>query len=109
MITLIGNPANSGYIKSKAFVVTNNSFDESLMETGNILVIKFFLPQYFSLIIKASAVVTEFGGITCHAASLSRELNVPCIVSVEHVTEQIQTNDIVEIDGDKGIVNIWKN
>ncbi len=52
----------------------------------------------------ASAVVTNLGGKTCHAAIVSRELGVPCIVGTEKATSVLKDNEIVTVDGQKGMV-----
>ena len=53
---------------------------------------------------KAKAVITNEGGLTCHAAILSRELKIPCIIGTKNATKVLKDGDIVEVDAGKGIV-----
>jgi len=57
---------------------------------------------------KAVAVITDEGGITCHAAIVSRELKIPCIVGTKIATRVLKDGDKVEVDADKGVVKIIK-
>jgi pyruvate,water dikinase len=53
---------------------------------------------------KAAAIVTEDGGITCHAAIVARELQTPCIVGCKNVLSVLKDGDIVEVNADAGTV-----
>ncbi len=55
---------------------------------------------------KAAAVVTDEGGISSHAAIISREFKLPCIVGTKIATRVLQTGDTVEVDAMKGIIKI---
>lgn len=66
-------------------------------------------PSFISAMIKAFAFVTDEGGITCHAAIVSRELNIPCIIGTKNATQILQDGDLVEVDADSGIVRIINN
>jgi pyruvate,water dikinase len=57
---------------------------------------------------KASAFVTDFGGITCHAAIVAREWKVPCIIGTGIATKVFKDGDLVEVDANTGIVKIIK-
>ena len=57
---------------------------------------------------KASAFVTDEGGITCHAAIISREFGVPCIVGTICATKKIKDGDYIEVDAYKGEIRIIK-
>ena len=59
--------------------------------------------QYMS---KASAIITNEGGITCHAAIISRELSIPCIIGTKIATKVLRDGDFVKVDADKGVVEI---
>jgi len=52
----------------------------------------------------AKAIVTDEGGLSCHAAIVARELGVPCIVGTKIATKVFKDGDLVEVDADKGIV-----
>lgn len=53
--------------------------------------------------------VTNFGGITCHAAIIAREFNIPCIVSTKNATETLKDKDLVEVDANSGIVKVLQS
>jgi len=55
---------------------------------------------------KCSAIVTDEGGIMCHAAIVARELKKPCIIGTKVATKVIKDGDMLEVDADKGIVRI---
>ena len=63
-------------------------------------------PDYVVVMNKASAVVTEEGGVLCHAAIVSRELGIPCVVGAKNATKVIANGDYVKVDADKGLVSI---
>jgi pyruvate,water dikinase len=58
---------------------------------------------------KAAAIVTEVGGLTCHAAVISREFDIPCVVSLKDAMSQFKDGDIIEVDANHGIVRALKN
>ena len=55
---------------------------------------------------KAKAIVTDEGGITSHAAVISRELKIPCVIGTKIATKVLKNNDLVEVDADNGVVRI---
>ena len=57
---------------------------------------------------KAKAILTERGGITSHAAIVSRELGTPCVVGIKGLFGNFKDGDLVEVDAKKGIVKIIK-
>ena len=59
-------------------------------------------PDYISAMEKASGFITDEGGITCHAAILSREFDVPCIVGTINATSGIKDGEIIELDAYTG-------
>jgi phosphohistidine swiveling domain-containing protein len=76
----------------------------SKVEEGDILVTTMTTPDMVPAMKKAAAIVTEEGGLTCHAAIVSRELGVPAVVGTEKATKVLKDGMIVTVDGDKGIV-----
>lgn len=72
---------------------------------GEILVTTMTEPNLINVMKKAAAIVTNQGGMTSHAAIVSRELNIPCVVATFHATEIFKTGDIIEVDANKGIVS----
>ena len=56
----------------------------------------------------ASAIVTDEGGLTSHAAVISRELKIPCVIGTKHATDVFEDGDLIEVDANKGIVKLIK-
>ncbi len=77
--------------------------------SGDILVAPMTTPEYIFAMKKASAVITDTGGLMSHAAVTSRELKIPCIVGTKIATKVLKDGDLVEVDAEKGIVRIIKN
>ncbi|MBI4100499.1 hypothetical protein HY439_02050 [Candidatus Microgenomates bacterium] len=73
---------------------------------GDIIVSPMTSPDLMPAIRRCVAIVTDFGGITCHAAIVAREFNVPCIVGTHDATEKIHDDDLVEVDANSGIVRV---
>ncbi|MEK9156658.1 MAG: PEP-utilizing enzyme, partial [Patescibacteria group bacterium] len=63
-------------------------------------------PQTIIACRKAKAIITDEGGITCHAAILSREIGVPCIIGTKIATKVLKNGDYVEVDANKGMITI---
>ena len=95
-------PCTTGIIKGKAkvfkefYLPDNTDFD--------ILVAKNTDPGWTPLIGLAKGLIIEHGGILSHAAIVSRELGIPCIVGTKIATQVLRDGDFVEVDAEKGIV-----
>ncbi len=74
------------------------------MESGDVLVTEMTTPDFVPAMKKASAIVTDTGGMTSHAAIVSRELGVPCIVGTQDATKILKEGDTISVDGTHGIV-----
>ncbi len=74
------------------------------MEGGEVLVTEMTTPDFVPAMKKASAIVTDTGGMTSHAAIVSRELGVPCIVGTQEATKILKEGDTVSVDGTHGMV-----
>jgi phosphoenolpyruvate synthase/pyruvate phosphate dikinase len=74
------------------------------MHQGDILVSIATDPDIVPAMKKASAIVTEQGGVTSHAAIVSRELNIPCVIGTKIATKVFKDGDLVEVDATRGIV-----
>ncbi|MEN9558474.1 MAG: Phosphoenolpyruvate synthase [Candidatus Parcubacteria bacterium] len=102
-----GSIGNKGYARGSVRVI--KSLDQfSSFQFGEILVTGMTRPEYVPLMREAAAIVTDEGGITCHAAIVSRELNKPCIIGTRTATHTLQDGDEVEVDANNGIVRILK-
>jgi pyruvate,water dikinase len=71
---------------------------------GEILVARMTSPDWVPIMRRAGALVTDGGGITCHAAIVSRELGVPCVVGARTATTVLRTGEVVTVDGTEGAV-----
>lgn len=80
--------------------------DFKKFKKGDILVTTMTRPEFTPVINKALAIITDEGGITCHAAIISRELNIPCIIGTKIATRVLKDGNIVKIDGGEGIVKV---
>lgn len=98
-----GTTAYPGKSKGQVKVI-NSSADMQKMEYGDILVSVATTPAIVSAMKKASAIVSDEGGLTCHAAIVSRELKIPCVVGTKIATQVLKDGDKVEVDAEKGIV-----
>jgi phosphoenolpyruvate synthase/pyruvate phosphate dikinase len=77
-------------------------------KAGEILVSNYTSPAFMPLIKRARAIITDEGGVTSHAAIVSRELGVPCVTGAKIATKVLHNGDLVEVDADKGTIKIIK-
>jgi phosphoenolpyruvate synthase/pyruvate phosphate dikinase len=99
-----GMPACSG--KARGIVkIINTIKDVHKMGKGNILVSAATTPDLVPAMKKAAAIITNEGGITCHAAIVSRELKIPCIVGVKNANKILKDGDEIEVDANRGIIS----
>ncbi len=100
---LRGLPASPGIASGKVKIIY--SADEiDKVEKGDVLVTTMTNPDMVPAMEKAAAIVTDEGGITSHAAIVSRELGVPCIVGTEKATKVLKNGQVVTVDAYKGVV-----
>jgi pyruvate,water dikinase len=102
---LKGQTACIGKVKGRVKII-NTPDDMMKMKEGDILVSFATNPNLMPAIRKASAIITDEGGLTCHAAIVSRELNIPCVVGLKIITQVLKDGDLVEVNANKGIVKI---
>lgn len=100
---LKGMCACKGFAKGRVKIV-NTTADMEKMEYGDVLVAIATTPAVVPAMKKAAAIVTDEGGLTCHASIVSRELNIPCVVGTKVATKVFKDGDLVEVDATKGIV-----
>lgn len=101
--TLHGTPATVGKARGAARIV-NTVEDMAKMQQGDILLSVATNPFLLPAIKKAAAIVTDQGGLTCHAAIVSREFGIPCIVGTRHATRVFKDGDVLDVDAHAGIV-----
>lgn len=108
---LKGEVGNTGKIRGKAFVFYwSDDVAKKVheMPEGSILVAPQTHPTYMPAIRLARALVCDEGGVTGHAAIVSRELKKPCVIGLHIATKVINTGDELEVDADSGVVRIIK-
>lgn len=74
------------------------------VQDGDVLVASMTSPDYVPAMKRAVAIITDEGGLTSHAAIVSRELGVPCVVGTREATKKLSDGDKVTVDGAKGVV-----
>ena len=98
-----GLGASPGVAAGRVRILTSPQ-EGGRLEAGEVLVAPMTNPDWVPTIRRAAAVVTDGGGMTCHAAIVSRELGVPCIVGARTATADLNDGDLVTVDGAKGEV-----
>lgn len=100
---LLGSSAYGGVVRGRVKIVTNKG-EFVKMKRGDILVAPNTRPDYVPIMKLAKAIISEEGGITCHAAIVSRELEIPAVVGVQGAIEVLKDGDLVEVNANKGII-----
>ncbi len=100
-----GTIASLGKATGPAKIVLNQK-DFSKFNDGDVLITGMTRPEFVPLMKKASAIVTDEGGITCHAAIVSRELKKPCVIGTQTATKTFKDNDLIEVNANHGWVRI---
>ncbi len=98
-----GLAASHGKATGQAKVIRNiKELDK--VRKGDILVTAMTTPEFVPAMERAAAIVTDEGGMLCHAAIVSRELHCPCIVGTKVATKALKDGERIEVDAVKGIV-----
>ncbi|MDP2749773.1 MAG: PEP-utilizing enzyme [Nanoarchaeota archaeon] len=98
-----GRPASPGRISGTAKIVHTN-LDFGKLNEGDILVAAMTRQDFVSVMRKVSAIVTNEGGVTSHAAIIARELGLPCVVGTHIATDILKDGDFIEVDANEGII-----
>ncbi len=101
-----GRTGHSGIVQGHVGIAPDSDIARIAFEDNDILVCEMTTPAYIPLIQRAAAVVTDLGGVLSHAAIICRELKKPCIVGTQNATSLLQQGDWVEVDADRGAVNV---
>ncbi|MEY9988270.1 phosphohistidine swiveling domain-containing protein [Streptomyces sp. V4I8] len=102
---LSGVPASAGVTRGRARVVMSPD-DPSALDSGDILIAPLADPSWTPLFLSAAAVVVDVGAPASHIAIVSRELGIPCIVSVTEATRRIPDGTMIEVDGATGQITV---
>jgi len=97
--------ASTGVVKGKVKIV-KTSVDLVKVKLGDILVTGMTTPDYVPAMRRASAIITDEGGITSHAAIVSRELRIPCIIGTKVATQLLSDGQWIKVDADLGVVHL---
>jgi phosphoenolpyruvate synthase/pyruvate phosphate dikinase len=103
-----GVPASMGRITGRAKICFSAADALSKIETGDVLVAPMTLPDFVPAMKKAKAIVTDEGGITAHAAIISRELKIPCLVGTKIATKVLNDGDLIEVNANHAVVTVIK-
>jgi pyruvate,water dikinase len=102
-ILLSGAPASPGVASGPVKIVPDPSQIDKVLE-GDILVAEMTTPDFVPAMKRAAAIVTDRGGRTAHAAIVSRELGIPCVVGSEKATTTLKDGQVITVDGSSGKV-----
>ncbi|HEU4759006.1 MAG TPA: phosphoenolpyruvate synthase, partial [Dehalococcoidia bacterium] len=102
-VLLEGSPASPGVAAGPAKIVLRPEEIDRVVP-GDILVAEMTTPDFVPAMKRAAAIITDRGGRTCHAAIVSRELGVPCIVGTGNATQALSDGRLVTVDGARGRV-----
>ncbi|MBU4369263.1 hypothetical protein KKG58_00695 [Patescibacteria group bacterium] len=102
-----GLPASSGKVCGKVKIIKSvKEIDK--VNKGDILVAVMTRPDYIMGIKRASAIITDEGGVTCHAAIISRELGIPCVIGTKIATKVLKDGDLIEVNANHGVITVVK-
>ena len=94
-------------IKGKVMIIKSDKQINSF-KSGSILVTQMTNPTYLPAMKKSKAIITDEGGLLCHAAIVARELSIPCVIGTKIATKVLRDGDMVDVDASRGIVKILK-
>jgi pyruvate,water dikinase len=102
-VLLSGSPASPGMASGPVKIVSHASEIDRVLE-GDVLVAAMTDPDFVPAMKRAVAIVTDRGGRTSHAAIVSRELGIPCVVGTERATQVLKPEQVITVDGSQGRV-----
>jgi len=102
-LLLTGSPASPGLASGPTRLIQQPSEIDRVL-VGDVLVAEMTTPDFVPAMKRAAAIVTDRGGRTCHAAIVSRELGIPCVVGTENATKVLIQEQMVTVDGSEGKV-----
>src|SRR6266852_4807973 len=103
-----GLGASTGIVTGRVRVLSSPNELDQLGE-GEVLVVQHSSPAWTVGMLRAGAIISEFGGIISHAAIVAREMGVPCVVAVEHATSVLVNGMLVQVDGETGTIHEAEN
>jgi pyruvate,water dikinase len=101
---LTGLAGSPGRASGRARLLRSPDGADQLRD-GEVLVAEMTSPDWVPVMRRAAAVVTDSGGMTCHAAIVAREMGVPCVVGTRDATSTLSTGQLVTVDGTSGEIH----
>ncbi len=98
-----GTPVNRGKVRATAVLILHLDDFKTKSVVNKVVICPETIIEYTPYLKQAKALVTDQGGLTCHAAIVSRELKIPCVVGTKIATKVFKDGDMVEVDAEKGI------
>ena len=98
-----GTCASPGKVRGKIRIVAFSGQNDKV-RNGDVMVTYATCVDHLRAMKRAAAIVTEVGGLTCHAAVVSREFGIPCVVALKNAMTNFKDGELVEVDANKGIV-----
>lgn len=98
-----GTGCSAGIVTGRARVIRDPATEH--MERGEILVAQYTDPGWIALFTNAAAIIVERGSLLSHSAIVARELGIPCVVGLKGAMAEIETGDMLEVDGASGRVS----
>ena len=102
-VILQGQGASPG-IASGPVIIVDDIRDLGKVKEGDIMVTRMTNPDMVPAMRKVAAIVTDEGGMTCHAAIVSRELGTPAVVGTRKATKTLEDGQLISVDGEKGLI-----
>lgn len=102
---VVASRGSAKKVRGRVRILTNPEKLDSFIE-GEILVAPMTSPEYVFAMKKAAAVVTDAGGLTSHAAIVSRELGIPCLVDTKVATKSLTNGQEIVVDTQKGLIRV---
>ena len=103
-----GRGVSKGIFRGEVFKIKSLQEVRAMEAKGKILLSYSTDPGWFPYLNMAGGLITERGSLLSHSAILARELEKPAVVNIPNIMEELQSGDIVEIDGDLGICSVIK-
>ncbi|MFH1399883.1 MAG: PEP-utilizing enzyme [Nanoarchaeota archaeon] len=104
LVEVFGQTASLGEAKGKARVIHDIGKEMHTIQKGEIIVTHMTTTDYTPILDIISGIVTDEGGLTCHAAIVSRELGIPCVIGTKIATKVFKTGDHILLDAKRGSV-----
>lgn len=106
-LELTGIPAASGSYLGKVRLITSHSELKSL-QPGEILVVDYLEPDWEEAFERIAGLITDLGGMSCHAATLARKYRIPAVVGTHKATKLLKTGWVVDLNGSKGQITLYQ-